>query len=578
MKMRKMSTVGKQKLAPTGSRWLEDEEYVVYLEDISKPYWRRDTKLQYVGQWPVGGPAANPAIGGEKGIGGIEYFRGLRDDFKRKSQFYASDWLDGFRGGGKSLAAVCFLYFACLAPVVAFGGAMGSLTQGAMGIAEVIASCGICGMLYSLISGQPMTFVAPTGLTLAFTAALYKWCIYFTIPFLPMYAWVGCWTSLMMIAASVINASGLIRYCTRFTEDVFNALLAFNFLSEALRSLSAEFNGAATAADGLLAVNCGFLTAYLLQCVAAFRSKRYFNAQLRETVSDFGPPMVILGMTALSLLPQVSLLGSFSRLSMPGGFQLAGGRALLIPMLQLPLAFRFLAILPALFLATLFFLDQNITVRTVNSPNHKLQKGAAYHLDLCALGLLTGFASVCGLPWMCSATVQSLNHVRAMTIYKKSKGKDGRESEQPERVVETRLTGFGVHACILASALALPQLSLVPLPVVAGVFLYLGRKVMSGNQFLRRCKQIFLDSKELSVTTDGEKEQVILGKGAVAKFTALQCACLAGLWALKLSPATALIFPSVIGVLMVVRVKLIPKFFEPQTLMLLDTAIGQTSA
>ena len=129
MKMRKMSTVGKQKLAPTGSRWLEDEEYVVYLEDISKPYWRRDTKLQYVGQWPVGGPAANPAIGGEKGIGGIEYFRGLRDDFKRKSQFYASDWLDGFRGGGKSLAAVCFLYFACLAPVVAFGGAMGSLTQ-----------------------------------------------------------------------------------------------------------------------------------------------------------------------------------------------------------------------------------------------------------------------------------------------------------------------------------------------------------------------------------------------------------------------------------------------------------------
>ena len=109
---------------------------------------------------------------------------------------------------------------------------------------------------------------------------------------------------------------------------------------------------------------------------------------------------------------------------------------------------------------------------------------------------------------MCSATVQSLNHVRAMTIYKKSKGKDGRESEQPERVVETRLTGFGVHACILASALALPQLSLVPLPVVAGVFLYLGRKVMSGNQFLRRCKQIFLDSKELSVTTDGEKEQV----------------------------------------------------------------------
>jgi solute carrier family 4 (anion exchanger) protein 1 len=47
-----------------------------------------------------------------------------------------------------------------------------------------------------------------------------------------MYSWVGCWTSLLLIGASFINASGLIRYCTRFTEEVFNALLAFNFLAE----------------------------------------------------------------------------------------------------------------------------------------------------------------------------------------------------------------------------------------------------------------------------------------------------------------------------------------------------------
>ena len=145
-------------------------------------------------------------------------------------------------------------------------------------------------------------------------------------------------------------------------------------------------------------------------------------------------------------------------------------------------------------------------------------------------------------------------------------------------VVETRLTGFAVHAAVLASALIIPQLSLVPLPVVAGVFLYLGRKVMGGNQFLRRCKQLFLDEKELSVTTDGEKEQVILGRAAVLRFTALQVVCLAALWALKLSPTTALIFPSVIGVLMLIRAKVIPRIFSSRELMLLDTAIGATSA
>ena len=77
-----------------------------------------------------------------------------------------------------------------------------------------------------------------------------------------------------------------------------------------------------------------------------------------------------------------------------------------------------------------------------------------------------------------------------MSIHKKKKGRDGRDEETVDSVIETRVTGFGVHAAILASALFLPQLSCVPLPVVAGVFLYLGRKVMSGNQFLRRCKQV----------------------------------------------------------------------------------------
>lgn len=565
-------------MAPYESEFRGSTSEFELFEDITQPYWRRDTRLFRVDPWAVGEPESNPEIGGLRSLGNVQWFRGLKDDFRRKAPLYISDWTDGLRNPQKSLAAISFLYFACLAPVVAFGGAMAGLTQGAMGVAEVIASCGVCGMLYSMIAGQPMTFVAPTGLTLAFTAALYRYCASLAVPFLPMYSWVGCWTSLILIFASTINASGLIRYCTRFTEDVFNALLAFNFLAEATRSITSEFRSAATTSDGLLAANCAMLTAVLLQMVSGFRSKRYLSQQVRETISDFGPPMIIIGVSALTLLPAVQALGSFSRLSLPGGFMLSGGRALLVPMLTLPWNYRLLALLPAIFLATLFFLDQNITVRTVNSPSHKLAKGAAYHMDLCALGILTFLASITGLPWMCSATVQSLNHVRAMTRYSKSTNKDGRESESPSSVVETRLTGFGVHAGVLASALVIPALSCVPLPVVAGVFLYLGKKVMSGNQFLRRCKQLFLDKKELSVTTEGEKEQVILGRPAVFRFTALQVLCLAVLWALKLSPSTALIFPSVIGVLMLVRVQLIPKLFTARELMLLDTAIGATSA
>lgn len=253
-----------------------------YLDELSQPFWRRNVRVEVLSEYPVGTPEANPEVGGRQQE--IQWFRGLRDDLRRRLPLYTSDWVDGVSSNGrsKSLAAISFLYFACLAPVVAFGGALSGLTQGAMGVSEVrlacnspasfprmgsraislhaassaqhgvhaplfpqvLLSCGICGMGYATLCGQPMTFVAPTGLTLAFTAALFRYCASLGVPFLPMYSWVGCWTALLLVCGAAINASGLIRYCTRFTEDVFNALLGVNFLWEASRSLIQEFKGA----------------------------------------------------------------------------------------------------------------------------------------------------------------------------------------------------------------------------------------------------------------------------------------------------------------------------------------------
>lgn len=52
------------------------------------------------------------------------------------------------------------------------------------------------------------------------------------LPFLPIYSWVGLWTSGMLITLSLVGASNLIKYATQFTDDVFNALLAVNFIYE----------------------------------------------------------------------------------------------------------------------------------------------------------------------------------------------------------------------------------------------------------------------------------------------------------------------------------------------------------
>ena len=151
-------------------------------------------------RWPVGDPQANPRT-----TRNLPIFRGLRGDVALRAPTYLQDWTEGFQF--KTVGATLFLYFACLAPVVAFGGAMQVATQGQLGIVETILSRGVCGMIYATFAGQPMTFVGPTGLTLTFTTALYLWAAPRGVPFLPMYSWVGLWTAFFLLTA-VRNRAG----------------------------------------------------------------------------------------------------------------------------------------------------------------------------------------------------------------------------------------------------------------------------------------------------------------------------------------------------------------------------------
>ena len=53
------------------------------------------------------------------------------------------------------MAVILFLFFACLAPAVGFGGLFAVATDGAIGAIEMISSTAICGLINSLFSAQP---------------------------------------------------------------------------------------------------------------------------------------------------------------------------------------------------------------------------------------------------------------------------------------------------------------------------------------------------------------------------------------------------------------------------------------
>lgn len=494
---------------------------------------------------------------------------GLRGDIARRAPLYVRDWLDGFHS--KSLPTVTFLFFACLAPVIAFGGLNSVLTAGTMGVVECILASGVSGMVYAILSGQPLTFLAPTGLTLAFTTALHGFCASTGLPFLPTYAWVGVWTSLSLVFLVIINACDLIKYCTRFTDDIFNSLIATNFIYEATRSLVAGFRQAGadkTRPFATLALALG--TLIIGRCLSGLRTSRFLFRRARNFLSDFGPCIAIAAMTALAAIPSVAKI-DLTRLSIPTTFALANSRPLLVPLHLTPVPVRLAAIVPAALLTCLFFLDQNISVRVVNSPGHRLRKGPAYHLDMLVLAICTFACAVCGLPLMCAGTVQSLNHVRSLATYEQVLDSSGAITgeERIARVQENRLTGFLIHASLLCSLFMLPLIQHIPMAVISGLFLFLGMKMFAGNDFLARIPVLFMDPSRYPKTIPP------IPAKQTNSYTLLQLACLALLWVLKLNKRTAMFFPAVIGTLMFIRSNIASRLFPKSALDRLDGAVVQ---
>ena len=101
-------------------------------------------------------------------------FGGLRNDIKRKRPWYLSDFKDAI--SLQCVASYFFIYFACLTPIITFGGLLGDATGNNMASMESLVSGLIVGVIYGLFSGQPLTILGSTGPVLVFETIIYDFC------------------------------------------------------------------------------------------------------------------------------------------------------------------------------------------------------------------------------------------------------------------------------------------------------------------------------------------------------------------------------------------------------------------
>ncbi|XP_026703229.1 electrogenic sodium bicarbonate cotransporter 1 isoform X7 [Athene cunicularia] len=563
---------------------------------------------------------------------------GLIKDIKRKAPFFASDFYDALNI--QALSAILFIYLATVTNAITFGGLLGDATENMQGVLESFLGTAVTGAIFCLFAGQPLTILSSTGPVLVFERLLFNFSKDNDFDYLEFRLWIGLWSAFQCLILVATDASFLVKYFTRFTEEGFSSLISFIFIYDAFKKMikladhypinsefkvdyithyscaceplypvnSSLFNRTTVpSADELfysstemynttidwssltmkeclkyggqlVGNNCEYvpditLMSFILffgtytcsMALKKFKTSRYFPTTARKLISDFAIILSILIFCGIDALvgvdtPKLIVPSEFKPTSPERGWFIPpfGGN---------PWWVYLAAAIPALLVTILIFMDQQITAVIVNRKEHKLKKGAGYHLDLFWVAILMIICSFMGLPWYVAATVISIAHIDSL----KMETETSAPGEQPKflGVREQRVTGIIVFILTGVSVFMAPILKFIPMPVLYGVFLYMGVASLNGVQFMDRLKLLLMPLKH-------QPDFIYLRHVPLRRvhlFTFLQVVCLALLWILK-STVAAIIFPVMILALVAVR-KAMDYLFSQHDLSFLDDVIPE---
>ncbi|XP_018124781.1 sodium bicarbonate cotransporter 3 isoform X3 [Xenopus laevis] len=560
-------------------------------------------------------------------------FGGLMLDIKRKAPFFLSDFKDALNL--QCLASVLFLYCACMSPVITFGGLLGEATQNRISAIESLFGASLTGIAYSLFAGQPLTILGSTGPVLVFEKILFKFCKDYELSYLSLRTSIGLWTAFLCLLLVATDASSLVCYITRFTEEAFAALICLIFIYEALEKLfdlgekyafnmnndldllskytcmcteplnpnnetlalwskanitasevpwnnltvtdcvhlNGTFVGSACGHHGpyipdvfFWSVILFFTTFFLSSFLKQFKTKNYFPTKVRSTISDFAVFLTIVIMVLIDYLVGIPS----PKLHVPEKFEptLKDRGWIIDPLGKNPWWTLLAAAIPALLCTILIFMDQQITAVIINRKEHKLKKGGGYHLDLFVVAIMLGVCSIMGLPWFVAATVLSISHVNSLKVESECSA----PGEQPKflGIREQRVTGLLIFVLMGLSVFMTSVLKFIPMPVLYGVFLYMGASSLKGIQLFDRIKLFGMPAKHQTDLI--YLRYVPLWK--VHVFTVIQLTCLVLLWVIKASSA-AVVFPMMVLALVFIR-KLLDFIFTKRELSWLDDLMPES--
>ncbi|NWR65891.1 B3AT protein, partial [Bucorvus abyssinicus] len=256
----------------------------------------------------------------------------------------------------------------------------GEKTNGMMGVSELLLStCAQC-VLFSILSAQPLLVVGFSGPLLVFEEAFYKFCSMFGVEYIVGRVWIGFWLILLVLLVVALEGSFLVRYLSRYTQEIFSFLISLIFIYETFAKLVMIFKSHPlqrqyytlapddpdvpqpnTALLSLVLMAGTFFMAFFLR---QFKNSSFLPGRVRRLIGDFGVPISIFIMSLADFFIEDTYT---QKLNVPKGLQVTNSTArewFISPMGTtdpFPIWMMFACAIPAILVFILIFLETQIT-------------------------------------------------------------------------------------------------------------------------------------------------------------------------------------------------------------------------
>lgn len=351
---------------------------------------------------------------------------------------YKQDWTGGLKAGFRILAPTTYIFFASAIPVISFGEQLERDTDGVLTAVQTLASTALCGIIHSILGGQPLLILGvaePTVIMYTFMFNFAK-----DRPdlgsklFLAWTGWVCVWTAILLFLLAILGACSIINRFTRLAGELFGLLIAMLFMQEAIKGLihefhvperenpkSVEFQPSWRFANGMFALVLSF--GLLLTALRSrnARSWRYGSGCLRGFIADYGVPFMVLVWTAVSYIPSGSIPNGIPRRLLspnpwsPGAYK---NWTVVMDMLNVPVLYIIGAFIPATMIAVLYYFDHSVASQLAQQKEFNLRKPPSFHYDLLLLGFMVILCGLLGIPPSNGVIPQSPMHTKSLATLK----------------------------------------------------------------------------------------------------------------------------------------------------------------